>query len=67
MTHLGEQVGEVEDNVVQTGELEVEQLDSPAIEQHHVAVVGVVMAEHRRLIGQAPHHLLDRRLAVNLG
>ena len=64
---LGEQVGEVEGDLVAARELEVEQLDRAVLELHHVAVVRVVVAEHGRPVGQAVQHLGGRVVAVDLG
>ena len=63
---LGEQVREVEGDVVAAAELEVEQLDLAGVEQHHVAVVRVVVAEHGRPVGQAAPDLGEGLVAVDL-
>jgi hypothetical protein len=51
----------IESAVVETGEFEVEQPHLARIQQEHVAVVRVVVAENQRLVWQAPADHLERR------
>jgi len=44
----------------EAGELEIEELDTTVVEQHDVAVVGVVVAENRFTVGKALHRHGER-------